>query len=86
MLTDACTHTPTKADLYGKVAFHKKNVILQSIASTLWIIGCLYASQRKSVYLPFILAPSTAASLTKLEKHRRQQRFYQEQLKNLERN
>ena len=68
-----------------KIDFHKKNVILQSIVSFLCIVGALAAAQRTSILVPFILAPSAAASLSKLIKHETKRRQYKAQLTQLER-
>jgi len=75
-----------KANCHEKIAFHTKNVALQSVVSFLCIVAGLYAAQRQSVLVPFILAPSAALSLSKLSNHAASRRHYKNQLKQLERN
>ena len=86
MLNDSHILEHQKAYLRQKIQFHKKNVLLQSALSALFIFGGIRAGQRKSVLLPLVFAPSAALAVTKLEHHEKQRRQYKKQLKNLERN
>ena len=70
MLPDHHTHENQKAQLHEKINFHKNNMILQCLVSAMLVTGGFYASQRKSVLVPLIVAPSVGVALSKLSKHR----------------
>ena len=86
MLADYHTNEHQKALLHEKIEFHKKNVILQSLISLLLVTGGIYASQRKSAWLPIVIFPSMVASISKLEKHATQRHQCKQLLRYLERN
>lgn len=86
MLDDFYHQEQQKALLRDKIEFHKKNVILQGIISLLLVTSGIYASQRKSAWLPVVIFPSMVASMTKLEKHATQRRQCKQLLKYIERN
>ncbi len=73
-----------KAYCRERMKFHKENVILQGILSFLFVFGALHAGQKQSILVPLILAPSAAASLSKLAQHESQRRSYKKQLAALE--
>ena len=73
-----------KTRCHNKIEFHAKNVILQSIVSFLCIAGGIYAGQKRSILVPLVLAPSAAASLSKLTTHEIKRRRYKDILRSLE--
>ena len=83
MLPDYHKHEYKRAQLLEKINFHKSNMILQCVVSLMLVTGGLYASQRKSVWVPFIVAPSAGISLSKLAKHNTEYHRYKQQLKSL---
>ena len=84
MITDPHNKERLKAFCQTRLELHKKNVALQAVLSFLFITGGLYAASRKSVLVPFVLAPSAATSLLKLESHNSKRRFYKKHLESLE--
>ncbi len=74
-----------KAKCREKISFHTQNVVLQCIVSFLCVVGGTYAGQKKSIAVPLILAPTAAASCSKLTEHEAKRRRYKEILKGLER-
>ena len=74
-----------KACCQEKVEFHKRGMILQAVVSLLCVAWAWDAAQQRSALVPLILAPSAAASLSKLAYHETKRRQYKAQLKKLER-
>ena len=73
-----------KAKCREKIAFHAKNVVLQSMISFMCFIGGMYAGQKRSVWVPLFIAPTAAASVSKLATHESKRRRYKEILNELE--
>ena len=86
MLADYHTNEHQKALLHEKINFHKNNMILQCFISIFLLSGAIYASQRKSAWLPIVIFPSMVASISKLEKHATQRHQCKQLLGYLERN
>ena len=67
-----------------QINFHRNNVILQGTVSFLLAIAGIYYSQKKDPMLPFVIVPSTTASIKKLESSRKKHQHYKQMLNNLE--
>ena len=67
-----------------RIDFHTKNVILQSMVSLMCVAGGVYAGQKKSIWVPLVLAPAVAGSCTELAKHESNRQRYTKILKRLE--
>lgn len=74
-----------KAMCRSKIEFHTKNVILQSMVSFLCVTGAFYASQKRNIIVPLVLAPSAACSISKGVTHETKRRYYKKRLNSLER-
>jgi len=74
-----------KACCRERVEFHKRGMILQAVVSLLCVAWALDAAPKRSILVPLVLAPSAAASLSKLAYHESKRRQYKAQLKKLER-
>jgi|GEM_PF-6796374 len=68
-----------------RMEFHRKNVILQSMISLMYVTGGIYAAQKKSIAGPLVLAPMAGASISTLTKHETKRQRYKEILNELER-
>ncbi len=75
-----------KARCRNKIKFHTENLILQSIISFLCVAGGIYAGQKRSVWVPLVLAPTAAASCSKLATHTAKRMRWKDILNDLERN
>ena len=75
-----------KARCRNKIKFHTENLILQSIVSFLCVAGGIYAGQKRSVLVPLVLAPTAAASCSKLATHTTKRMRWKDILDGLERN
>ena len=69
-----------------KIEFHKKNKALQLLVSFACVAGGIYAGQKESIIVPLVLAPTAAASCSKLIEHEIKRKHYEEILNRLERN
>ena len=86
MITDYHIIEHQKARCREKIEFHTRNVLLQSMVSLLCVAGGVYAGTKKSIVVPLVLAPSAAASCSKLAEHETKRQRYKEILDGLERN
>jgi len=84
MIADDHEKEQLKTFCRTRLAFHKKNMALQAVVSFLFIAAGLYAAQRKSALVPFVLAPSAMASLSKFDAHNSKRRFFKKHLESLE--
>ena len=73
-----------KAECREKIEFHTKNVILQSMISLMCLMGGTYAGNKKSIWVPLIIAPIAGASISNLSKHESKRQAYIKVLKKLE--
>ena len=74
-----------KAKCRERISFHTKNVVLQSIVSLMCLVGGTYAGHKKSIWVPLVIAPAAAESVSKFSEHESKRRRYKEILKGLER-
>ena len=74
-----------KAECREKIDFHAKNVILQTMVSFICLVGGAYAGYKKSIWVPLVIAPATAESVSRLSEHESKRRRYTKILKKLER-
>ena len=73
-----------KATCREKISFHTQNVVLQSIVSLMCLVGGAYAGQKKSVWVPLVIAPAAAVSISKMANHESKRKQYTKALRELE--
>ena len=74
-----------KAECREKIAFHTRNVVLQSMISCMCLIGGASAGYKKSIWVPLVIAPAASESVSKFSEHESKRRRYTKILNNLER-
>ena len=73
-----------KAGCHQQIDFHKKNVIVQTVLSSFFILASIFYAQKKDPMLPFFLIPSATISLKKLIDHKKKLTRFQKELVSLE--
>ena len=73
-----------KAEYREKIKFHTLNVVLQSIISLMCVVGGTYAGTKRSIWVPLVLAPTAAESISILTKHEAKRKQYTKALNELE--